>query len=187
MLDQLTRNWWLLALRGVIAVLFAIVAFALPMTTIAALMMLFGVFVLLDGVFTLIAAVRFRHQDERWGALLFEGLLGVALGVMALFFPTLAAVSLVFLVAIWALATGVLQVFTAIKFRKEIEGERLLALGGILSILLGILLFLVPEAGVVAWAWMLGGYALIAGAMLLWLAFRLHSMCKTTHLRPQST
>jgi uncharacterized membrane protein HdeD (DUF308 family) len=187
MLDHWTRNWWLLALRGALAILFALVAFLLPLSTVAALMMLFGAFMLIDGIFALVAAWRFRDERERWGALLFEGVVGVLIGAIALFLPGVVAISLIFLAAAWAIVTGVLQIITAIRLRKEIQDEWLLGLGGALSVLLGVLLFLFPAAGVVAWAWMLGGYALLAGIILLGLAFRLRGMHGPTHLRPQAS
>ena len=173
MLITLVRNWWLLALRGVCAVLFGILAFAWPGLTLHVVILLYGAYAFVQGVLVIIAAVTHKEgPGVPWWALLFEGLLGIAVGIICFAMPEIAAITLVFLIAGWALVTGALQLIAAIRLRKEIEGEFWLGLTGVLSILFGLLLIFRPGVGLVTIAWLIGGYALVFGIFLIALAFR---------------
>ena len=169
----LARNWWALALRGLFAVLFGLVALALPGIALGALVLLFGAYALVDGVFAIIAAVRAAETHARWGSLAIEGIAGIIAGIVAFAVPGLTAIVLLYVIAFWAIVTGVFELTTAIRLRKEIKGEWTLALAGVASVVFGILLLLFPGAGALAVVWLIGAYALIFGGLLLVLAFRL--------------
>jgi len=168
----LIGNWWALALRGAFAVLFAILAIFWPGMTAVALTILFGAYAFVDGIFALVAGLRLAHRHDHSGALLVEGVLNLLIGVVCFVWPASALVALVYLIAIWAIATGVALVAAGLALIR-INGELLLLLSGVLSILLGLILFSTPAAGVVALAWWLGIYALLFGITLLSVAFRI--------------
>jgi uncharacterized membrane protein HdeD (DUF308 family) len=176
MINQLTRYWWLLALRGVLAILFGLVAFALPGITLAALIMLFGVYALLDGIFAIAAAFRVRHADEGWWPLIIEGVFGIIAGFVAFSWPGLTALSLVTLVAVWAIVTGVFGLISAARLRRHMSDEWFQLLSSVASIVLGILLITEPAAGLVVWVWIIGAYALVFGVLFLTMAFRLRNL-----------
>ena len=169
-------HWWALALRGVVAILFAILTFAVPGLTLAALVLLFGVYALIDGVFAFVSAVRAAHGHGRWGAFLLEGIVGVLAGVLTLAAPAVTLAFLVYVVGAWAVVTGVFEIAAAIRLRRHVAGEWLLILTGIVSVVFGICIFVVPVVGAIAIAWWLGVYALIFGVLLLTLAFKLKSL-----------
>jgi uncharacterized membrane protein HdeD (DUF308 family) len=165
-------NWWALALRGVVAILFALVAFFLPGVTVTALILLFGAYAFVDGVFALIAGLRLARQHGRSAPLLLEGALNILIGLIIFIWPQEALVALVYLIAIWAVITGVALIAAGIALIRH-SGEWLLVLCGIISILLGIILFVLPTAGVIALSWWLGFYALLFGIILVAAAFRI--------------
>ncbi len=169
----LARNWWALALRGLFAVLFGLIALAWPGIALGALVLLFGAYALVDGIFAIIAAVRAAETHARWGALAIEGIAGIVAGIVAFAVPGLTAIVLLYVIAFWALVTGVFELTTAIRLRKEIKGEWTLGLAGVASVVFGILLLLFPGAGALAVVWLIGAYALIFGGLLLMLAIRL--------------
>lgn len=173
MMDVLARNWWALALRGLFAVLFGLLAFAWPGLTLAALVILFGAYSLVDGVFGLVAAVRAAEAHERWWLLVLEGLAGIAVGLITFMWPGITALVLLYLIAWWALVTGVFEIAAAIRLRKEISGELTLVLGGAASVIFGLVLLFRPGVGALAVIWLIGTYALVFGGLLLMLAFRL--------------
>ena len=168
----LVGNWWVLALRGALAILFALVAFFLPGVTATVLVLVFGAYAFVDGIFALIAGLRAARHHGRSAPLLIEGVLNLLLGVLVLLWPVAALVALVYVIAIWAVVTGVLLIAAGIALIRH-SGEWLLILGGIISVLLGIVLFFAPGAGIVAITWWLGIYALLFGIALLMAAFRI--------------
>jgi uncharacterized membrane protein HdeD (DUF308 family) len=168
----LVGNWWALALRGVLAILFALIAFFLPGVTVAALVLVFGAYAFVDGIFALIAGLRAATHHGRSVPLLIEGVLNLLLGALVLLWPGAALVALIWIIAIWAVATGVLLIAAGVALIRH-SGEWLLILGGIISVLLGIALFAAPGAGIVAISWWLGIYALLFGIALLMTAFRI--------------
>lgn len=176
MLNNLSKYWWLFALRGVFSIIFGILAFVWPGITLGALVILFGVYALIDGVSTLVAAVSGRSENDRWWVMLLEGLVGVAAGVLTFLWPAITAMILLFLIAFWALFTGVLEIIAAIRLRKEIENEWVLGLIGVLSILFGIVMLVNPGAGALALIWVIGSYAILFGVLLLYLAYKVHGM-----------
>jgi uncharacterized membrane protein HdeD (DUF308 family) len=179
MITAVAQNWWLLALRGVLAILFGIIAFVWPGITLLVLVLLFGAYALLDGVFSIVAAFSDRASKQRWWVLLLEGLLGIAAGIIAFLWPGMTAFALVYLIAAWAIITGVLEIAAAIRLRQEIEGEWLLALGGVASIIFGVLMVIWPGTGALALVWLIGAYAIVFGVLMIALAFRLRSWGRT--------
>jgi uncharacterized membrane protein HdeD (DUF308 family) len=174
MVMTLAHNWWILALRGLCAIIFGILAFAWPGVTLGVLVLLYGAYALVDGVLAIVAVLSKRQESGLpWWALLLEGLLGIAAGIVTFVWPGITALFLLFLIAGWAIVTGVFEIIAAIRLRKEIEGELWLALSGIVSIIFGVLLFVRPGAGALTVVWLIGAYAIFFGIFLLALAFRL--------------
>jgi uncharacterized membrane protein HdeD (DUF308 family) len=175
-LRTLGRNWWALALRGVAAILFGVLAFAWPGITLFVLVLFFGAYMLVDGIFAIVAAVRAAGEEDRWWLLLIEGILGVLAGLVAFFWPGLTALALLYFIAAWAIVTGIMEIVAAIRLRQEIEGEWALGLSGLLSVIFGILLVVLPApAGLLSLVWLVGAYAVATGVLLLILAFRVRS------------
>jgi uncharacterized membrane protein HdeD (DUF308 family) len=176
MVVVLTLNWWALAIRGLLAVVVGILAFVSPGITLTALVLLFGAYAAADGIFAIIAALKGPGGAKRWWALVLEGILGISVGVLTFFMPGITALFLLYLIAFWAILTGAFEIGIAIRLRKEIAGEWLMALSGVCSVLFGALLVLFPGAGALAVMWLIGAYAIVFGALLLALAFRLRSL-----------
>ena len=176
MLIVLAHNWWTLVLRGLAAIIFGILAYVWPGITFTVLVLFFGAYALWDGIFALIAA--FRAQGERRWALVLEGLVGVAAGLVTFFWTGAATLALLVIIAAWAIVTGVFEIIAAIRLREEIEGEWLLLVSGLLSVLFGIALAVWPAAGLVAVTWLIGAYAILYGILLIMLGFRLRTWVK---------
>lgn len=136
----LARNWKSIAVRGVTAILFGIILIVLPGISLAALVSLFGFFALISGLLTIVAAIRQRRTDEPWWLLLLEGILGIIIGIIVFSTPGFAGLFLVYLIAAWAIISGICQIVTAIQLRRQIPGEWLLAVSGVASIIFGLLL-----------------------------------------------
>ncbi len=173
MLGVLARNWWALLIRGIAAVVFGVLAFAWPGATIIAIIILFGAYAFVDGVFAIVAAVRAAQSHERWWPFLLEGIVGIAIGAIVYFEPRVAGFALYLTVAIWAFLTGILEIAAAIQLRKQIANELWLILGGVLSLIFGILMIWQPLAGAIAIVWVIGAYAIIFGIMMIALSLRL--------------
>jgi uncharacterized membrane protein HdeD (DUF308 family) len=177
MLNLMTQNWWAIALRGLVAVLFGIAAFMWPGITVWVLAALFGAYALFNGIFTVIEAFSRDVSRERWRPLLFEGVIGSAIGVVTLIIgPWLTAMGLLYLIAFWAIMTGVFEIITAIGLRHEIRGEWLLALIAILSMAFGLLLVSFPAPGALSVILIIGAFAFATGALMIALAFKLRSL-----------
>jgi uncharacterized membrane protein HdeD (DUF308 family) len=174
-LAQTARNWWLLVLKGAAAVLFAMLSFFWPGLTVAALVILFGAYAFVDGVFAVIAAFERIGKQERWWALLIEGILGIGAGVITFVWPGITALLLLTFIGVWAVLTGAMEIAAAIQLRKEIENEWLLALGGVLSVLFGLVVLIFPGAGAISLVWLIASYALVFGIVLIVLGFRIRS------------
>lgn len=172
MVHALAKNWWMLLLRGIAAIIFGVLALTWPGMTLVTLILFYGAYVLVDGVLAIVAAITGGALMPRWW-LAIAGLLGIAAGVLTFSMPGLTAIVLLYFIAGWAIATGVLQIIGAIKLRKEIDNEWLLILGGILSVLFGVAMMAAPEAGALALITVIGIYAMIIGALLVALSLRL--------------
>jgi uncharacterized membrane protein HdeD (DUF308 family) len=186
MITTLARNWWALVLRGVLALLFGLAAFVWPGLTILSLTFVFGFYALLDGIFALVAAWSNRSH-ERWWVLLLEGLLGIAAGVIAFMSPGITALALLTVIAVWAILTGLMEIIAAIRLRREIENEWWLGLGGLASVVFGVLLLIWPDSGLVTISWIIGAYAIAFGIMMLMLGFRLQGVQKTIEQQTAGT
>jgi uncharacterized membrane protein HdeD (DUF308 family) len=176
MLSSLTRNWWVAALRGVLAIAFGIAAFAWPGVTIEILVLLFGTYALIDGVSSLVQGLQAAGSPESWFALTVSGLVGIAAGILTFVQPALTALSLVYVIAAWTLLTGGLQIVTAVRMRHVISGEWLLGLGGALSIIFGVALMRAPLAGALALVLLFGFYAIASGVSQLVFALKLRGL-----------
>lgn len=177
LVHALAKNWWLLLLRGIAAIIFGLLAFAWPGLTLLTLILLYAAYALVDGVLAIIAAITGGASGSRWW-LAIVGLLGIAVGLVTFLTPGLTALVLLFFIAGWAIATGVLQIIGAITLRKEIDNEWLLILGGIISVLFGVSMMFAPGAGALALVWVIGAYSVVMGVIFVALAFRLR---KHTH------
>ena len=178
---SLARNWWSLVIRGVVAILLGVVTFAWPAITLGALVILFGAYSLVDGVFSLIGAVRAVRSHERWGALVLEGVAGLIAAGVTLFWPAITALALVYVIAAWALVTGAFEIAAAVRLRQHVSGELLLVLSGIASILFGVVAIIIPLAGALAVALIVGIYMLVFGTLLIALGFRLRIWTRAAH------
>lgn len=181
MLGVLSRNWWVLALRGALAVLFGAVVFLTPGIALSALIALIGAYMLVDGVFSIVNGVRDRTTNRNWWVLLLEGVVGIIAGVLTFIWPGVTAVIVLYLVAGWAVVTGVFEILAAIRLREEIEGEIWLGLSGLVSIVFGVVLVLFPGTGILSLLLFVGAYAVVFGIIMIVLAFRLRGMGDQTH------
>jgi uncharacterized membrane protein HdeD (DUF308 family) len=176
----LQKAWWMLALRGTAAVLFGILAILWPGITLLVLVALFAAYAFVTAIVSVSAAIQNRKTDKGWWLVLLLGLVAFAAGVLSVINPEVTALFLVLLMGANALVTGVLDIVIAIRLRKTIQGEWLLVLAGILSIVFGIFVLVFPGAGALALVWMVSFYSTFTGVLLLALAFRLRSSAKTT-------
>lgn len=178
-----SRNWWAILLRGILAILFGFLAFLWPGITLLALIFLFGAYMLLDGVLAIVAAIWTAGREERWWLLLIEGVVGVLAGIVAFALPQAAAIAFLYLVAAWAIVTGILEILAAVRLREEIEGEWGLIIGGALSVIFGMLLAVLPAVGILSLMWLIGAYAVMFGVLLVSLALRVRETPRIRRLQ----
>ncbi len=176
MIQMLTRYWWVLALRGVAAIIFGILALVWPEITLLTLILVFGAYVLIDGIFSVIIGIRTYGESERWWASLLAGIAGIIIGILTFLWPDVTGLVLLYFIAAWAIVTGILEIMAAIQLRRVITGEWLMILSGILSVVLGLVLVLFPEAGAIGLIWVIGAYAILFGLLFIFLALRLRSV-----------
>jgi uncharacterized membrane protein HdeD (DUF308 family) len=171
----LSRNWGWIALRGLAAVVFGLLTLFDPRISLTALVLLWGAYAFVDGIFAIVSAVRDRRQEPHWVSLLVTGIAGVVAGLLTFFVPGITALVLLYFIAAWALITGIAEIVAAVRLRKVITGEWMLALAGLLSVIFGVFLFAFPGAGALTIVLWIGAYALVLGIVLLVLAFRLRA------------
>jgi uncharacterized membrane protein HdeD (DUF308 family) len=173
-LRELAENWWLLLLRGIAAIVFGILAFVWPGLTLLALTLMWGFYAIADGILALWAAIAGKGGEivPRWW-LAVVGIAGLVAGLLTFVWPGMTALVLLIFIASWAIVIGVLQIWGAIRLRKEIEGEWLLGLSGVLWVAFGVIMFVRPGAGALALIWWIGSFAILAGCVYIALAFQL--------------
>ena len=177
---SLTGNWWIWVVRGILAILFGILAFIFPDSTLYVLTLLFGAYAVVEGIFNSIIALRAPKGASRWWILLLEGIVSVAAGFVAFLYPAITILVFVILIGVWAIITGAFEITAAIRLRKYIEGEWLLVLSGILSILFGTIFLFLPEIGALTIVIFVGVYALLFGILLVALGIKLRKWGKQT-------
>ena len=175
MLDSLARNWWLILLRGIFAIIFGVLTFAWPGITLVTLVLLYGAFAFADGVLSLVAAVTKGPAEPRWWLAL-VGILGIGAGIATLMWPGLTGIILLYLIAGWAIASGIFEIVGAIRLRKEIDDEWLLIASGVVSVIFGLLILANPGAGALGVAFAIGAFAVLFGVLQVALSMRLKKM-----------
>jgi uncharacterized membrane protein HdeD (DUF308 family) len=184
--DALLSRWWIWVVRGVAAILFGILAFASPGSSLLALVYVWGAYAVADGVFALMIAAQRGNAGLRWGWMFFQGLIGIGAGITTFVWPAITAVALLGVIAAWAFLTGVAEIAASIALRREIRGEWLLALSGVLSIAFSALLVFRPDAGALAIVSLIGAYAVLLGVLLMSVGFRLNSWRRSLDRQPTS-
>ena len=171
----LAKNWWVLLLRGIAAIVFGVLAFAWPGITIVSLIILYGAYALVDGLLARVAAISVgTGAAPRW-LMALGGITGVLAGLIAFAWPGITALTILLLIGAWAIVSGIFEIIGAVRLRKEIDNEWTLILHGALSVLFGVLLMAMPGTGALAMIWVIGAYAIAAGILMVALAFRLKS------------
>ena len=176
LLEDLSANWWVILLRGIVGVIFGVLAFVWPGATLLALVFVWGAYAIIDGAFALYLTYLASRQQRRWWPYLLEGLVGIGAGVVTFISPGLTAFALLFLIAGWAIVSGVFEIIAAVDLRKQIDNEWLLGLAGVFSIVFGVLVAMQPDAGALAVVWTVGAYALVFGITLIALSFRVRGL-----------
>jgi uncharacterized membrane protein HdeD (DUF308 family) len=174
-LTLLARNWWLVTLRGVLALIFGLLTILYPVISLAVLVLLFGAYAPINGIFAIAAALANRRGEPHWGSLLISGVLSLAIGILTFSMPLATGLALLYLIAAWAIVTGVAEITAAIRLRKVITGEWILILAGVVSVVFGGILIAFPRAGALALAIWIGAYAIVFGILLIALGLRLRS------------
>lgn len=169
------RNWWIMALRGLFAVIFGLIALVAPGIALLAFIYVFAAYALIDGGIAIITAIQERELLDRWGWVLFEGILSILAGIIAFANPSLTAVVLLYIIAAWAIVTGIMEIVTAFVIREFVSREWILALAGIASVAFGIILFISPGAGILSILWLVGIYGIVFGLLFIVRAFQLRS------------
>ncbi len=168
-------HWWILALRGLLAVIFGLIALLAPGIALLAFIYVFAAYALVDGGIAVITAIQERELLYRWGWVQFEGILSILVGIIAFANPALTALVLLYLIAAWAIVTGIMEIVAAFAIRELVSREWVLALAGVVSVAFGILLFFYPGAGILSILWLVGIYGIVVGLLFIVRAFQLRS------------
>jgi len=176
LIETLKRHWWVPVIRGIVAIVFGIIAFTHPGLAATTLVLFFGAWVLIDGIFRVVGAIGHRASDPDWGWHLVIGLLGIIVGLLTFHAPGITALALVIYIAAWALMIGASEIAIAVKMRREIKGEWFLILMGLASIVFAVLLLWNPIAGAAAVIWLIAWYAVVLGILAIFFGFRLRSL-----------
>lgn len=172
----LSQRWPLLLLRGLAAIAFGLLTWFEPRITLTVLLLLFGAYALVDGILSTWTAIEGRRERDFWWVMLLGGLVSIGIGLLTFFAPHITALALLFYIAAWAIARGVLEIIVAIRVRREIHGEWRLILVGCASVLFGVILLARPGAGALTVLWLIGLYAIVIGLLLVSLAFKARSL-----------
>jgi uncharacterized membrane protein HdeD (DUF308 family) len=180
LVDHLIRHWWMLTVRGALAVLFGFLAMVWPGITLLALAVVFGAYALADGVFAGVGAVRAPSGTR--AILIAEAVIGIVFGVVTLMWPEITILAITLLVGFWAMVSGISEIVTAIRLRREITGEWMYVAFGAVSVLFGLLVAVWPVSGALAVAWLIGVCAVLYGLFLIAVSLRLRAL-RTGHPR----
>lgn len=172
-LHMLAKNWWLVLLRGIVSILFGLVAFAWPGLTLFTLVLFYGAFALVDGIIALASAFTGGAKPVPTWWLVLVGIAGIAAGIVTFLWPGLTAIVLVIFIGAWALVHGIFEIVGAIKLRKEIDNEWMLILAGVISVLFGLMVLFAPGAGALGLIWAIAAYSIVFGVLMIGLSFRL--------------
>jgi uncharacterized membrane protein HdeD (DUF308 family) len=178
----LSRYWWTTLLRGIAWIVFGLIVLAMPGVSLVVLTLLVGAFLLVDGVTRIISGIGGHSTSEHWWVLLLTGAAGIVVGVLTFVDPAMTALALLLYLAVWAIATGLLEIVVAIQVRREITGEGWLVLSGVLSVAFGVLLMVRPGVGILSLLWLVAGYAIVFGALLIVLSFRMRHLIRQVTL-----
>jgi uncharacterized membrane protein HdeD (DUF308 family) len=181
---SLAKNWWSLVIRGLVGIIVGVVTFIRPGMTLALLIFLFAAYALVDGIVDLAGAIHAIAARERWGALMLEGFAGIGAAVVAVLWPKMTLLVLIWVIAAWAIIIGIAEIAAAIRLRRHVSGEWLLVLRGVAAVIFGVLMAAVPHAGALVIAIWFGAFAFIFGIVLVALGFRLRSWDRTLHMGP---
>ena len=173
MVKNLAKMWWLLALRGVFAILFGIVILAWPALTIEVLVIIYGVFALVGGILSMIIGLFTIGKYSNWWVMFLEGVLGFIVGGIVLKWPAISLLLLVVIIGLWAIISGIIQIITAIFVRQEIKNEWLMGLSGLISLLFGLVILSWPISSIIVVSWLIGFYALLLGIFLIVFGFQI--------------
>ena len=186
MLSNISSNWWLLALRGALAVIFGVAAFVWPGLTFEVLVLLFGAYAFIDGVIMFSFGLMAAGDKQQWWPMVLGGIIGIAVGVLTFAQPAAMALALVYVLGAWAIVTGLLEIVAAIRLRDVISNEWLMGVSGALSILFGALVLYQPNAGALTLVWLFGLYAILAGVSQISLGLRVRRLDQTLQPRGQT-
>lgn len=173
-MDQLAGAWWLVLVRGICAIIFGILVLVWPVPALLTLVIFFGAYAMVNGIFTLVSA--FRHDAESKGWLITSGIIGILAGLVAFVWPGKTSLVLLFIIAFWAIFTGIAEIAGGIRLRKVIDNEWMLIVGGVLSVIFGFLLLIWPGAGALTLTWLIGLFALMYGIAMVFLSFRVKKL-----------
>jgi uncharacterized membrane protein HdeD (DUF308 family) len=182
--QAVSQNWWMLALRGVLAIIFGLVALFAPGIALLAFITVFAAYTIIDGIVAVVVAIRERGHLSRWGWILAEGILSLIAGILAFAYPGITALVLLFIVAAWAIVTGIMEIVAAITLRDYLTQEWALIVAGALSIVFGIVLFLFPGTGLLSILWLVGIYSICFGVLFLIRAFQQRTWTSSPTAQP---
>ena len=178
-MQQLISNYRTMFLfRGIVAILFGVLTLVWPRLSLAVLVLLFGLFAVISGITAVVAALRNR-EEHSWGLLLFEGILGILAGALALIWPAITALAFLYLLAAWAILTGILEFIAPLAYPMSMGRTLLMMLAGIISIVFGVLIAFQPAAGLLAVVWLIGLYAILVGIMYVAVYFESRSVASS--------
>lgn len=176
MIEAFTRHWWVPVVRGVLGILFGVIVYLVPGIALAVLVLMFGAWALIDGIFLVVGSVAGRRFNDNWSFDLIAGLVCIVVGILTFRSPGITTIALVFYIGAWALVKGAFEIGMAVKLRKELHGEWLLVLAGIISVVFAGLLFWNPIPGALALLWLIGFYAIFFGGLSIGFGLRLRSI-----------
>ncbi|MEV0144550.1 MULTISPECIES: HdeD family acid-resistance protein [unclassified Nonomuraea] len=173
-MEQIARIWWLILIRGIAALIFGILALIWPGKTLLIVVIFFAAYAIVEGIFAIFAGARHSAQSRAW--LIISGILGVVAGIVAFLWPGITSLALLYVVAFWAIFAGITEIVAGIQLRKVVDNEWMLIIGGILSIIFGVLLLIWPGAGLLTLIWLVGVFAVVYGIAMIVLSFRVKKL-----------